>query len=92
MKPATLTELREAVEADTEGRWNALAVLETAERLAGARVKALDADSIRNVTVKWSISDFYGLADWATFEAGIAKGLDAAANHVEAALTGRAEP
>lgn len=41
MKPSTLAELRQAVEADKDGHWNAPGVLEAAERIAGARVKLL---------------------------------------------------
>jgi len=33
---------------------------------------------ILDLEVSYGIDDFYGLSDWATFEAGIVKGLEAA--------------
>lgn len=38
MKPSTLAELRQAVEADKDGHWNALGVLEAAERISKTEV------------------------------------------------------
>lgn len=40
------------------------------------------AEEIEKLKVEYSIADFFGLADWATFETGISKGLKAAADFV----------
>lgn len=40
------------------------------------------AEEIEKLKVEYNIADFFGLADWATFEAGISKGLNAAADFV----------
>ena len=40
------------------------------------------AEEIEKLKVEYNIADFFGLADWATFEAGISKGLKAAADFV----------
>lgn len=41
------------------------------------------AEKVRKLEVVWSIGDLHGLADWAAFEAGIEKGLEAAAKLIE---------
>lgn len=40
-------------------------------------------EDIRNLEIDWRATEFFGLADWATFEAGIEKGLEAAAKYIE---------
>ncbi len=43
------------------------------------------ADKVRHLEVDYSSVECMGLADWAAFEAGITKGLEAAAKAIEAA-------
>lgn len=40
------------------------------------------AEEIEKLEVEYNVADFLGLADWATFEAGVSKGLKAAADFV----------
>lgn len=46
------------------------------------------ADDIERLEVDYNISEFYGLADWAAFRAGIAKGRAAAAELVRTRAPG----